>query len=123
MRAWFAVAVACAACSGPQRGSSPATADFVLLHGDIWTGDRDQPRVQALAIRGASILAIGSDDEIGRIEAPRRIDLGGRLVIPGINDAHVHEPALDAAVLDGRASTMRMVELPGDFDTLTVPAL
>lgn len=86
------------------------TADIVLVNGTIFTGDPTRPRVQALAITGDRVVALGTSAEIGQINATRRIDLGGRLVIPGINDAHVREPTLMAKV----------VELPGGFDTLTV---
>jgi predicted amidohydrolase YtcJ len=104
--------VAAIACGGAQR-SEPIAADLVLFNADIYTGNRDQPRAQALAIRGHAVVALGTNDQLARVAAPRRIDLGGRLVIPGINDAHVHEPSI----------TNRWVELAGDFDTLTLPEL
>ncbi|HEX5062099.1 MAG TPA: amidohydrolase family protein [Kofleriaceae bacterium] len=139
-----------AACGAPKQQAAEPTppADLVLMNGDIYTGDPVQPRVQALAIRSGHIVAIGSNDEIRHINTQRTIDLGGRLVIPGINDAHVHEPALEEhlgaalgarvgakvtdAALDKSAGSASepagqataqgaMVDLPGEFDTLTVP--
>jgi predicted amidohydrolase YtcJ len=110
--AMVAIAVAMVGCGGPQR-AEPTTADLVLYNGDVYTGNPEQPRAQALAIRGDAIVAIGTNDQLARVAAPRRIDLGGRLVIPGINDAHVHEPSILG----------RWVELAGDFDTLTLPEL
>ena len=77
-------------CSGAfGRQSSP---DYVLVNGKIFTGDASHPYVQALAIRGERILAIGESGKIQAMAGPRtkRIDLGGRLVIPGFNDAHNH---------------------------------
>ena len=111
-RAWLAVLVAacCAACSGPQRGAM-SQADLVLTNGRIYTGDRAHRIVEAIAIRGDQVVAIGTARELADVRASRRIDLGGRTVIPGINDAHVHEPAVDP----------HAIELPGEFDTLTVP--
>src|SRR5262245_47382677 len=109
-------------CGAPQRGSAPAKADIVLTNGKIYTGDPAEPRVQALGIRGDRGVAIGSDDEISRIDAPRRIDLAGRLVIPGINDAHVHEPALDVGIAPDGTSTP-MIEVPGEFETQTAAEL
>src|SRR5689334_25095590 len=69
-----------------------AAPDLILVNGKIFTSDAEHPYVQALAIRGERILATGTT---ARIEAladrhTRRIDLGGRTVIPGINDAHNH---------------------------------
>ena len=75
----------------------------MLENGRIFTGDPAHPWTDALAIRGERIAAIGADAR--RLEATTRIDLGGKLVIPGINDAHVHAPVLfDAHEVDGTDS-------------------
>lgn len=67
-------------------------ADLVFKNGDIYTGISDRPRVQAIAIRGEWIVAIGSDSEIATEMGPktRVIDLHGQFAMPGFNDAHVH---------------------------------
>ncbi len=67
-------------------------ADLILVNGTIFTSDTAQLYAQAIAIRGERILAVGTTEAITRMAGPatRRIDLGGRLVIPGINDAHDH---------------------------------
>lgn len=69
-----------------------AMPDLILVNGKIFTSDAANPYVQALAIRGERIVAIGDSDKITALAgaAPRKIDLGGRTVIPGINDAHYH---------------------------------
>lgn len=79
-----------AACSS----TSVAPPDLVLTNGRVFTGVESQPWAEAVAIRGERIAAVGTTAEIGAMAAPstRVIDLQGRLVIPGINDAHVHEP-------------------------------
>jgi predicted amidohydrolase YtcJ len=66
--------------------------DLILYHGKIFTADPAAPFAQALAIRGDRIAAVGNDDAILGLagEASRKVDLGGRTVIPGINDAHDH---------------------------------
>jgi predicted amidohydrolase YtcJ len=48
--------------------------------------------VQALAIEDGKITAIGANDEVLRLRAPQTevADLGGRTVIPGLNDSHLH---------------------------------
>jgi hypothetical protein len=66
--------------------------DLILLNGQIFTSNAAQPYVQALAIRGERILATGDSAKIKALAGPhtRLIDLAGRTVIPGINDAHDH---------------------------------
>jgi predicted amidohydrolase YtcJ len=67
-------------------------ADLVLLNAAIHTVDPARPIARALAIAGETILAVGTDDDIRRLAGPatRVIDAGGRLIVPGFNDAHVH---------------------------------
>ncbi len=77
----------------------PPSPDVILVNGRVFTGDGSQPYVEALAIRGDRIAAVGTSANIESLAGPRttRIDAGGRVVIPGINDAHYHlrvEPPL-----------------------------
>jgi predicted amidohydrolase YtcJ len=67
-------------------------ADVLILNAGIHTVDPERPRAQALAIRGELIVAVGSDDDVRQAAGPaaRVIDAGGRLIVPGFNDAHVH---------------------------------
>jgi len=75
-----------------QTPASDSGADLILTNGDIYTGDPNRPRVQALAARGGVIVAVGSNDEIAslRNSKTRVIDLHGQFAMPGFNDAHVH---------------------------------
>src|SRR5262245_31184395 len=75
----------------PASGQQ-APADIVLFNGKVFTADSALPSVEAVAIRGERILAVGSIDEIKKLAnaKTRLIDLQGRTVIPGINDAHFH---------------------------------
>jgi predicted amidohydrolase YtcJ len=68
------------------------TADLILFNGKVFTADPAKPYAQAIAVRGTRILAVGSDTEIKKLAGAktRLIDLQGRAVIPGINDAHFH---------------------------------
>jgi predicted amidohydrolase YtcJ len=68
------------------------SADVVLTGGKIITVDRSDRVVQAVAIRGDRIMAVGTNAEIDRLAGPntRRIDLRGRTVTPGLLDAHNH---------------------------------
>ena len=67
-------------------------ADVILHNGKVATMNAKQPEAQALAIAGDRFVAVGSDDDILKLRGPatRVIDLGGRRVIPGLNDSHLH---------------------------------
>jgi predicted amidohydrolase YtcJ len=67
-------------------------ADAILYNGSILTMDAGQPAAQALAIGGDRLLAVGSNDDVLNLVSPRtrKIDLGGKPVVPGFIDAHTH---------------------------------
>jgi predicted amidohydrolase YtcJ len=69
--------------------------DLVFVNGRVFTGVPDQPWAEALAITGERLSAVGRNDAVRASAgaATRVVDLRGRLVIPGINDAHVHPGA------------------------------
>jgi predicted amidohydrolase YtcJ len=72
--------------------------DLILFNGKVFTSDSAHPYVEALAIGGDRIVATGDSGKIRALAGPhtKQIDLTGRAVIPGINDAHMHielEPA------------------------------
>ena len=78
------------ACSKPYEGPP---ADFVIKNAKIVTIDKENPRGQAVAVRGEFIIAVTSNNKINQYidEATTKvIDAKGRLVIPGLNDAHIH---------------------------------
>lgn len=58
----------------------------------MFTGENSRPYVEALAIRDHRIVVVGTSADIDSLAGPKttRIDVGGRVVIPGINDAHYH---------------------------------
>src|SRR5690242_11781239 len=69
-----------------------AATDLVLLNGKIFTADRNQPKVQALAVQDGKVLQVGSDAQIkALIESQTKvIDLGGKTLMPGLIDSHSH---------------------------------
>lgn len=66
--------------------------DLILLHGRIHTEDASRSVARALAVRGNTIVAVGTDQDVSALKGPmtRSIDLAGRVVLPGIIDAHTH---------------------------------
>lgn len=69
-----------------------AQADKVLVNGRILTVDRDFSTREAIAIMGERVLATGTSADMRKLAKPDAtiIDLGGRTVIPGLNDSHLH---------------------------------
>ena len=68
------------------------TADTILIHGKVYTGNTTQPWAQAVAIRGEKIVAVGDDAKIEKLHGPttKIIDAGGKLILPGFVDCHIH---------------------------------
>jgi predicted amidohydrolase YtcJ len=67
-------------------------ADLILVNGRVFTADAANPSAEAVAIRGGRIVTVGSSAEVEKLAgaATRRVDLVGRVVVPGFNDAHFH---------------------------------
>ena len=83
------LALACAGCGGPPR---PEPATLVLHKGKIVTVDDKKPEAQALAARGDTLVAVGTNEEIAAYIGPNTsvVDLAGRLVVPGFIEGHGH---------------------------------
>jgi hypothetical protein len=81
-----------------QNPPDKPIADVIFMHGNIYTGSVDASsmvagkRADAIAIRGDRILAVGARDDVMKAKGPdtKVVDLGGRFVMPGFNDAHMH---------------------------------
>ena len=73
-------------------------ADLVIINGKILTIDEGNPAAEAIAVKDDIIIVVGTTKKITRMIEKgytKVIDAGGRLVIPGFNDAHVHFGPLD----------------------------
>jgi predicted amidohydrolase YtcJ len=71
---------------------SQQKADIILVNGRIFTVERDRPWAEACAIKDGRFLIVGSTEAIKGLRGSKTqvIDLKGKLVLPGFNDAHVH---------------------------------
>lgn len=67
-------------------------ADLVLRNGVIWTVDEALPKAEAIATLRDKIIYVGDESGVRQHigQNTRVIDLGGKLVVPGFNDNHVH---------------------------------
>ncbi|MCY4363046.1 MAG: amidohydrolase family protein [Gammaproteobacteria bacterium] len=88
--AWLVPVVLCTLC-GPALAAD-GQAETIFTNGRIHTLNPEQPEAEALAIRAGVIIAVGDTDTITATAGPQtqRIDLGGKVVLPGFHDMHVH---------------------------------
>jgi predicted amidohydrolase YtcJ len=70
--------------------------DLLLLNAVVLTMDEDRPRAQEVAIKDGRILAVGEEDDLKALvsNSTEVIDLGGKTILPGFIDAHLHLRAL-----------------------------
>jgi len=114
--ALLSLAAACSSTAPPP--------DRIFVNARIWTGDAANPEATAIAIRGDTIIALGTDDSLRTLAGPETSieDLGGRRMLPGFHDAHWHLPTRRTADLNGAEDVAEMVarleafaaELPDD---------
>lgn len=80
---------ATAACTSTP---SAPPADLIVTNGVVYPAGGATARHEALAVRGERIVAVGTNAEIERLRGPATevLDAGGRAVVPGFNDTHVH---------------------------------
>ena len=91
-----------AALSLGAAQSLPA-ADTLVVNARLYTVNSRQPWAEALAVRGGNIVAVGTAAQIEKYRGPstRVIDAGGRLILPGFTDCHIH-------FMDGSLSLQRI---------------
>ena len=91
----------CAVPPASMAHAATPTPDIILVNGKIFTAEGQQ-LVQALAIRGDRIEAVGDSAQIRKLAGSltKQFDLGGRTVIPGLNDAHNHMRIRPADLVD-----------------------
>jgi predicted amidohydrolase YtcJ len=81
-------------------------ADRIFVNARVWTADSVRPEAEAFAVAGDRFVAVGTAAEVRKLAGPDTtvVDLGGRRVLPGFNDAHWHLPARRSARLDNAGS-------------------
>jgi predicted amidohydrolase YtcJ len=100
----FALAMSCASAAQNTQNARPQAADTILLNAKVYTVDARQPWAHAVAIRDGKILSVGDDAEIEKLrgDATTVIDAGGKLVLPGFVDCHIH--FLEGSISLGQAN-------------------
>src|SRR5690348_1412905 len=92
-----------AALSAGAAAQSLPAADTLVVNARLYTVNSRQPWAEALAVRGGNIVAVGTAAQIEKYRGPstRVIDAGGRLILPGFTDCHIH-------FMDGSLSLQRI---------------
>ena len=102
--AWAGFLALAACANGPQR------ADLMFTNGVVFTANEVYDTHQAVVVDKGRILAVGGAELESAYRADRTIDLKGRLLIPGFNDAHTH--------IDGNPANWADVSRAGSIDEL-----
>jgi predicted amidohydrolase YtcJ len=95
-------------------------ADLIITGAKIWTVDKAMPTAQAVAVLGDRIVAVGSSAELEAWRGPKTevVDAGGKLLLPGFNDSHVHfitgGSQLDNVQLNDATSAQEFVTRVGE---------
>jgi predicted amidohydrolase YtcJ len=95
--------LAFASClSAAAAHAGPPQADVVLTNGVVYSGQAKAATVEAVAIDGGRISAVGTNEAVARLVGPRTrvIDLQGRAVVPGFEDSHAHVLGVGFARID-----------------------
>ena len=89
MRASSVIVLLLAAAGAFAQEPAP---ELIVLNGRVWTMDATQPEVEAVAVMGGRIYAVGTTEAMGDLAGPetRVIDADGRRVLPGFIDNHTH---------------------------------
>ncbi len=87
-------------------------ADLILTGGVVYAVDARRSRHEALAVKDGRIVALGSAAEAAEWSGPRTrtVDLGGRLVLPGFADAHLHPSFATGELFEVKLADCRSVE-------------
>lgn len=110
-----------AATAARQAAAPP---DLLLLNGHVLTVDRTFSTAEAVAVSGERITAVGPTAELKRLAGPstRTIDLGGRTLIPGLMDNHLHSAGGGPGVDLSRARSLADVSAAIAARVKTTPA-
>jgi len=109
-------ALALSALTGSVTASGPVSddADTLYFNGRVYTMDHSRPVAEAIAIRENRVLGVGTREELLKVTSGtlKEVDLGGRAILPGLQDLHVHPMGA------GIEQQQCHIEQGADLDTL-----
>src|SRR5881396_1968227 len=92
MKCKFALCVLVTMATLDANAESKPSATLIVTNAAVYTVDKQRPKAEAVAVIGDRIVAVGSRADIDLWRGPQTevIDAGGKLLLPGFNDAHLH---------------------------------
>ena len=92
MKCKFALCVLIIMAALDANAQPKPSATLIVTNAGVYTVDKQRPKAEAVAVIGDRIVAVGSRADIDLWRGPQTkvIDAGGKLLLPGFNDAHVH---------------------------------
>ncbi len=86
-----------ASCTSGEDGGAQESADLILSGAKIFTSNKQQPWAEAVAVKNGHFIYVGDSAGVSkyRSDSTHSVDLNGRLVIPGLVDAHAHPGYID----------------------------
>jgi hypothetical protein len=109
---WSVPLIVALLCGGfALRTARAEDADLILHHGRIVTVDPEFTIVEAMAVRGDRIAKVGSDADVLQLRGQRTevVDLGGKMVLPGLIDSHVHPSDASLTEFDHEIPEMKTI--------------
>lgn len=91
--------------------SAELAPDLVVLGGRVVTAEADGAIQEAMAVRSGRIIAVGRTADIARLadSSTQKVDLQGRMVLPGLYEAHVHALRASLAYLSDPYQELRSI--------------
>jgi predicted amidohydrolase YtcJ len=123
LRVVICAAVAGALLSSLASAQNQAKADTIITHARVYTVNHSQPWAEAIAIKDQHIAAVGSAQQIARWRSAKTevIDAGGKLVLPGFFDSHIHfmegALSLEKVNVDETKNVAEIQKMVKDFAT------
>lgn len=102
--------------AGPVARAAPAPAELLITDARIYTADAGRSMAETLAVREGKLVFVGKAAEAAKLVGPgtRTRSLGGRLVLPGLIDSHIHPLAIadvDRCDLKNEARSLREISI------------
>ena len=122
---WLTLLVFSVVLPQGNQAQSRAAADLIISNAKIWTVDKSVPSAEAVAVLGDRVVAVGTSADIDARRGPHTtvIDAGGKLLLPGFNDAHVHFVSggkqLDSVQLNDASSPQEFARRIGERAKIT----